>query len=50
MWVPSWRTACGLAEYTAHIVASLPHVRVTADAPDVRGMKEPAKGTVAPGA
>lgn len=28
-WVRSWRTACGVAEYTAHLARALPRVQVT---------------------
>lgn len=39
LWVPSWRTPCGIAEYTAHITESLPTVRVTKQPSDIRGTR-----------
>lgn len=33
MWVPSWQSPCGLAEYTRHLTEALPSVRVTAARP-----------------
>jgi len=35
LWIPSWQSRCGVAEYTASLAAVLPsHVNVTAEAPD----------------
>jgi len=39
LWTPSWGTKCGIAEYTAHLAASLPTVRVTREAPDLRATR-----------
>jgi glycosyltransferase involved in cell wall biosynthesis len=39
LWVPSWQTPCGIAEYTAHLIEGLPNVRVAANAPDFRGAR-----------
>src|SRR5262249_29044808 len=39
LWVPSWQTPCGVAEYTAHLIDGLPNVRVAANAPDFRGAR-----------
>jgi glycosyltransferase involved in cell wall biosynthesis len=39
LWVPSWGDRCGIAQYTASLVASLPEVRVTREAPDLRGVR-----------
>jgi glycosyltransferase involved in cell wall biosynthesis len=39
MWVPSWNTPCGLAEYTAHLAGELPGVHITAERPDLRGVR-----------
>jgi len=36
MWVSSWRTACGVAEYTAHLASAMPPatgLHIAADAP-----------------
>lgn len=33
LWVPSWGTPCGIAEYTGHLAECLGHVRVSATAP-----------------
>jgi glycosyltransferase involved in cell wall biosynthesis len=35
LWVPSWRTPCGVAEYSAHLAEALPEVAVTAGPPDL---------------
>lgn len=35
LWVPTWQTACGVAEYTAQLAESLPTVAVRAAAPDL---------------
>jgi glycosyltransferase involved in cell wall biosynthesis len=39
LWVPSWRTNCGIAEYTAHLVAALPVSRASRQVPDASGMR-----------
>ena len=39
MWVPSWGSPCGVAEYTAHIAACLPGVAITATPPDPAGVR-----------
>ncbi len=39
LWVPSWGMSCGIAEYTAYLAAELPSVRVTAEPPDLRGVR-----------
>jgi len=39
LWVPSWGTACGIAEYTAYLAKQLPSVRVTGQPPDMRGVR-----------
>ena len=39
VWVPSWRTPCGLSEYTRHLADELPGVRVVAGWPDPRGCR-----------
>ncbi len=39
IWTPSWRTACGVAEYTAYLQAQLPGVRVSAQRPDLRSVR-----------
>jgi glycosyltransferase involved in cell wall biosynthesis len=33
-WVPTWREACGVAEYTAHLCRALPAARATAHRPE----------------
>jgi len=33
LWVPSWGTPCGIAEYTGHLAEHLPRVRVSAAPP-----------------
>jgi glycosyltransferase involved in cell wall biosynthesis len=38
-WVPSWRSPCGIAEYTAHLTKTMPAVRVTGQPPDLRGVR-----------
>jgi glycosyltransferase involved in cell wall biosynthesis len=38
-WVSSWGSACGIAEYTAHLAHGLPSVSVTAQAPDPRRVR-----------
>jgi glycosyltransferase involved in cell wall biosynthesis len=40
LWVPSWNTACGIAEFTRHLAQALPStVRVTAEAPDAGAVR-----------
>ena len=39
LWVPSWKSPCGVAEYTAHLTASLPTAKVSAPWPDMRGAR-----------
>jgi glycosyltransferase involved in cell wall biosynthesis len=39
LWVPSWGTPCGVAQYTANLADALQNVRVTAQAPDVRSLR-----------
>jgi glycosyltransferase involved in cell wall biosynthesis len=39
IWVPSWRSACGIAEHVAHLVGEMPGVRVTSTPPDTRGLR-----------
>jgi glycosyltransferase involved in cell wall biosynthesis len=39
LWVPSWGDRCGIAQYAASLVESLPEVRVTREAPDLRGVR-----------
>jgi glycosyltransferase involved in cell wall biosynthesis len=39
IWVPSWRSTCGVAEHAAHLVSELPPVRVTSEPPDVHGLR-----------
>ena len=39
IWVPTWGTPCGIAEYTAQLAAYLPDVRVTGRPPDLRGVR-----------
>lgn len=39
LWVPSWGTQCGIAEYTAALAASLRDVRVSARAPAPRNVR-----------
>lgn len=40
LWVPSWQSRCGIAEYTAHLRESLPpSVKVVAREPDLRAMR-----------
>ena len=36
LWVPSWKSLCGVAEYTAHLTAWLPTAKVSAPWPDMR--------------
>ena len=36
-WTPSWNTACGISEYTRHLLEELPCARVSASAPDLEG-------------
>lgn len=38
-WTPSMGTTCGIAEYTAHLVAALPAGRVTKDPPELAGIR-----------
>lgn len=37
--VPSWRSACGIAEYSAHLAAAVGNIAVSADIPDMRGVR-----------
>jgi glycosyltransferase involved in cell wall biosynthesis len=39
LWVPSWGTTCGVAEYTAALLASVDGVRTTTVAPDFRATR-----------
>jgi glycosyltransferase involved in cell wall biosynthesis len=39
LFVPSWQTPCGIAEYTDHISEALSGVKVTARMPDLRGVR-----------
>jgi glycosyltransferase involved in cell wall biosynthesis len=39
VWVPSWRTPCGIAEYTAHLTQAMQSVRITRDQPDMQGAR-----------
>jgi glycosyltransferase involved in cell wall biosynthesis len=39
VWVPSWRSPCGIAEYTAHLTETLPVTRVEAQLGDMRGVR-----------
>jgi glycosyltransferase involved in cell wall biosynthesis len=39
LWVPTWRSPCGIAEYTAHLATALPSIDVTAHPPDMRGVR-----------
>jgi len=39
VWVPTWRTTCGVAEYTAHLVESVPGVRVVSRPPAMGGLQ-----------
>src|SRR5207244_11002836 len=40
LWVPSWRSECGISEYAAYLVAALPaDVRVVRESPDVNGLR-----------
>lgn len=39
LFVPSWQTPCGIAEYAGHIVESLPNAQVTKSAPEMRGVR-----------
>lgn len=39
VWVPSWGTPCGIAEYTAHLTRSMHGVQATARPPDVRNLQ-----------
>ncbi len=38
-WVTSWGSACGIAEYTAHLAGAIPGMTVTADPPDLDGLR-----------
>ena len=38
-WVPSWQTACGVAEYTASLSLQLPNVQVTKQVPNWAGVR-----------
>jgi len=37
VWVPSWQTQCGIAEYTAHLQENIPNIRITGNPPDPYG-------------
>jgi glycosyltransferase involved in cell wall biosynthesis len=37
VWVPSWKTQCGISEYTAHLMEKIPNVRITGNSPDAYG-------------
>jgi glycosyltransferase involved in cell wall biosynthesis len=39
MWVPSFGTACGIAEHGARLAERIPGLRVTAGPPDLRGVR-----------
>jgi glycosyltransferase involved in cell wall biosynthesis len=39
LWVPSWKSPCGVAEYTAHLSEWLPTAKVSAPWPDLRGAR-----------
>ena len=39
LFVPSWATPCGVAEYTGHLGEALAGVKVTARAPEMRGVR-----------
>jgi len=39
LWVPSWQTPCGIAEYSAHLASALPAIKVSAQQPDWRGVR-----------
>jgi glycosyltransferase involved in cell wall biosynthesis len=39
LWVPSWKSPCGIAEYTAHLVENMSNVRVTNHPPDLTGVR-----------
>lgn len=39
IWVPSWRSPCGIAEYTAHLTETLPAMRIEAQLGDMRGVR-----------
>jgi glycosyltransferase involved in cell wall biosynthesis len=37
IWVPSWQTPCGVAEYTRHLTSTIADVDVARRPPDLRG-------------
>jgi glycosyltransferase involved in cell wall biosynthesis len=37
VWVPSWKTHCGISEYTAHLQEHLSNIRITGSPPDPYG-------------
>lgn len=39
LWAPSLGSACGIAEYTAHLTDALPQTRMTGRVPDLRGVR-----------
>jgi glycosyltransferase involved in cell wall biosynthesis len=39
LWVPSWGDRCGIAQYTANLVESLPEAHVTREPPDLRAVR-----------
>jgi glycosyltransferase involved in cell wall biosynthesis len=39
IWVPSWRSACGIAEHVGQLVREMVDVRVTSTPPDIRGLR-----------
>jgi glycosyltransferase involved in cell wall biosynthesis len=40
LWIPSWRSRCGVAEYTASLAEALPaHVKVTAGMPETKRVR-----------
>lgn len=40
MWVPSWQTECGVAEYARHLLDALPsEIEVSRPAPEVSGVR-----------
>ena len=39
LWVPSWKSACGIAEYSAHLTEHMPNAQITGTVPDMRGVR-----------
>lgn len=39
LWVPSWGSSCGIAEYAAHLSGAVAAVRVTAKPPDMGSVR-----------